>query len=128
AEGLIYCIQNHDQIGNRALGDRFESGEVFRSASLLLLFLPMTPLLFMGQEWGASSPFLYFTDHEPELGKLISAGRSREFEAFPEFADPARRAKIPDPQAYSTFIDSKLCWEEREMPEHAATLALYRAA
>jgi len=128
AEALVYCIQNHDQIGNRAFGDRFESGEVFRSASLLLLFLPMTPLLFMGQEWGASSPFLYFTDHEPELGRQVTAGRHREFEGFPEFADPVQREKIPDPQAHGTFADSKLCWAEREEPEHAATLTLYRAA
>jgi maltooligosyltrehalose trehalohydrolase len=128
AESLVYCIQNHDQIGNRALGDRLPVGEAFRGASLLLLFLPMTPLLFMGQEWGASSPFLYFTDHEPELGKLVSEGRRREFAGFPEFADPERQQQIPDPQAASTFEASKLRWSERELPEHAQMLELYRAA
>jgi len=128
AESLVYCIQNHDQVGNRALGDRFEHGAAFRSASLLLLFLPMTPLLFMGQEWGATSPFTYFTDHEPELGKLVSEGRRREFSGFPEFSDPDGQRKIPDPQARSTFMASKLRWAERELPEHAGTLELYRSA
>lgn len=128
AESLVYCIQNHDQVGNRALGDRLLPNVAFRSASLLLLFLPMTPLLFMGQEWGASSPFLYFTDHEPELGKLVSEGRRREFAGFPEFAAPEGQSKIPDPQDRSTFLASKLRWEERERPEHAQTLELYRSA
>ncbi len=128
AESLVYCIQNHDQVGNRALGDRLALTEAFRAASLLLLFLPMTPLLFMGQEWGATSPFLYFTDHEPELGKLVSEGRRREFSGFPEFSDPERQLAIPDPQAAETFNASKLRWSERERPEHATTLALYRAA
>jgi maltooligosyltrehalose trehalohydrolase len=80
AEALVYCIQNHDQIGNRAFGDRLDDvtgQEAFRAASLLLLFLPMTPLLFMGQEWAASTPFLYFTDHDAELGALIREGWRR---------------------------------------------------
>jgi maltooligosyltrehalose trehalohydrolase len=131
AEALVYCIQNHDQVGNRALGDRLSARighDRFRGASLLLLFLPMTPLLFMGQEWAASSPFLYFTDHEPQLGELVTEGRRREFAAFPEFSEPAQRQLIPDPQAASTFDASKLRWSERELPEHQTTLELYRAA
>jgi maltooligosyltrehalose trehalohydrolase len=131
AEELVYCIQNHDQVGNRPLGDRLSARighERFRGASLLLLFLPMTPLLFMGQEWAADSPFLYFTDHEPELGALVTAGRRREFAAFHEFAEPEQRRLIPDPQATSTFRASKLRWSERELPEHRQTLELYRAA
>lgn len=131
AHAFVYCIQNHDQIGNRALGDRLSaqlSPEAFRAASLLLLFLPMTPLLFMGQEWGARSPFLYFTDHEPELGRLVSEGRRREFASFAAFSDPAHREKIPDPQALSTFQASKLRWAEAELPESRQTLELYRAA
>jgi maltooligosyltrehalose trehalohydrolase len=131
ASSLIYCIQNHDQVGNRALGERLGSalaGELFRSASLLLLFLPMAPLLFMGQEWAASTPFLYFTDHEPELGRAVSEGRRKEFAAFPEFAEPAKRELIPDPQAAETFRASQLRWSERELPEHRETLELYRAA
>lgn len=131
AEALVYCIQNHDQVGNRALGERL-SAQIghswFRGASLLLLFLPMTPLLFMGQEWATTAPFLYFTDHEPELGRLVTEGRRREFAAFPEFADPEQRRAIPDPQALSTFQASKLRWSERELPEHRRTLELYQAA
>jgi maltooligosyltrehalose trehalohydrolase len=126
AEALVYCIQNHDQVGNRALGDRLDQtigDEAFRAASLLLLFLPMTPLLFMGQEWAAATPFAYFTDHDAELGALVREGRRREFAPFHEVVD-----QIPDPQALSTFERSKLRWGERELPKHRATLALYRAA
>lgn len=131
AEAFVYCIQNHDQVGNRAFGDRLNASlgrEAYLSASLLLLFLPMTPLLFMGQEWGASTPFLYFTDHEPELGQQVSNGRRREFAAFPDFASAEARARIPDPQAETTFLHSKLRWTERELPGHAAVLNLYRDA
>jgi maltooligosyltrehalose trehalohydrolase len=131
ASAFVYCIQNHDQIGNRAMGDRLSScvsSAAYRAASLLLLFLPMTPLLFMGQEWAARTPFLYFTDHDAELGERIRAGRRREFAAFPEFADPAARARIPDPQALATFQASKLRWGERDQPEHRETLTLYREA
>jgi maltooligosyltrehalose trehalohydrolase len=131
AEAFVYCIQNHDQIGNRAFGDRTTahlSHSAFRGASLLLLFLPMTPLLFMGQEWAASTPFLYFTDHHEELGQAIREGRRREFAGTPGFADETSRARIPDPQASSTFHSSKLLWSERELPEHRSTLELYRAA
>jgi maltooligosyltrehalose trehalohydrolase len=131
AEALVYCIQNHDQIGNRALGDRLHAVagyDAFRAASLLLLFLPATPLLFMGQEWAASTPFLYFTDHDAELGAQVREGRRREFAAFPEFADESAREQIPDPQAITTFEASKLKWSERALPEHRDTLELYRAA
>lgn len=131
AEQLVYCIQNHDQVGNRALGERLVADigdERFRAASLLLLFLPMTPLLFMGQEWGANTPFLYFTDHDEELGRLVREGRRREFAHFASFADEAARESIPDPQAEASFLRSRLAWSEREQPEPARTLALYRAA
>ena len=131
AEALVYCVQNHDQIGNRAFGDRLSARvghDFFRGASLLLLFLPMTPLLFMGQEWAASSPFLYFTDHEPELGKLVTAGRRREFAGFEGFSEQTQPQMIPDPQLAATFEASKLRWAERELPTHRQTLELYRAA
>jgi len=131
AEALLYCIQNHDQVGNRAFGDRLSarvSLDYFRGVSLLLLFLPMTPLLFMGQEWAASSPFLYFTDHEPELGRLVTEGRRREFSGFEEFAEPLDGRAVPDPQSAATFRASKLQWSERERPAHRQTLDLYRAA
>jgi maltooligosyltrehalose trehalohydrolase len=130
-ENLVYCLQNHDQIGNRACGERLVTliGQAkYRAAALLLLCLPMTPLLFMGDEWGATSPFLYFTDHEAELGALVSAGRRREFERFPAFAAGAAAQEVPDPQALATFERSKLRWEEAALGEHAATLALFRAA
>jgi maltooligosyltrehalose trehalohydrolase len=127
---LIYAIQNHDQVGNRALGERLSSAistDAYCAVSTLLLFLPMTPLLFAGQEWAASSPFIYFTDHDPELGRLISEGRRREFKAFSAFSDPGARAAIPDPQDVETFQRSRLKWDERAQGEHARVLALYRA-
>jgi maltooligosyltrehalose trehalohydrolase len=88
-----------------------------------LLYLPMVPLLFMGQEWAAGTPFLYFTDHEAELGKLVREGRRREFACFHELGE-----QIPDPQALETFQRSKLRWSERESAEHRETFELYRAA
>jgi maltooligosyltrehalose trehalohydrolase len=131
AESLVYCLQNHDQIGNRALGERLSqlaSSAGYRAAYVLLLTLPMTPLLFMGDEWAASSPFFYFTDHDAELGALIATGRRREFEHFAAFAEPSARERIPDPQADATFERSRLRWDERREGDHATTLALVRAA
>jgi maltooligosyltrehalose trehalohydrolase len=126
---FVVCLQNHDQIGNRAEGDRLNhavSAAAWRAASTLLLTSPMTPLLFMGQEWAASSPFQYFTDLEPPLGVLVTEGRRREFKDFPQFSDPGSRARIPDPQDPATFERSRLDWQERERQPHAASLALYR--
>ncbi len=126
---FIYTLQNHDQIGNRAFGERLNhqiDAAVFRAASTLLLFLPYTPLLFMGQEFGASSPFQFFTDHSPELGKLVTQGRRKEFQAFSEFADPQKRDRIPDPQAESTFLDSKLRLNEAARPPGSEIAALYQ--
>jgi maltooligosyltrehalose trehalohydrolase len=127
---LVHCIQNHDQTGNRALGERL--GEhvppaVYRAASTLLLMSPYTPLLWMGQEWAASTPFLYFTDHPEDLGRLVTEGRREEFRHFSAFRDPAKRDGIPDPQAPETFERSKLQWDERATGQHAGVLALYRA-
>ncbi|MFL5383379.1 MAG: malto-oligosyltrehalose trehalohydrolase [Longimicrobiaceae bacterium] len=135
AEGLppaafVHCIQNHDQVGNRALGDRLHHGidpAAYRAAVALLLLSPYTPLLWMGQEWAASSPFLYFTDHPQELGRLVTEGRRKEFQKFSAFADPETRERIPDPQAEETFTRSKLEWGERERMPHAGILALHRA-
>lgn len=121
---FVFCIQNHDQIGNRAFGDRLHHSipaAAYRAASALLLLLPETPLLFMGQEWGASTPFLYFTDHHEELGRLVSAGRRREFRRFSAFA-----GDVPDPQSSGTFERSRLQWEEVERAPHVATFRLYR--
>ena len=127
---FVVCVQNHDQIGNRAFGDRLHHSiapETWRAAIVLLLTTPMTPLLFMGQEWAASTPFQYFTDLEPELGKLVTAGRRKEFADFPEFSDPAARERIPDPQADSTFRQSQLRWDEHAGGDHRHSLALHRA-
>jgi maltooligosyltrehalose trehalohydrolase len=125
---FVYCLQNHDQVGNRAFGERLHHQidlAAYRAVSALLLMLPHTPLLFMGQEWAASSPFLYFTDHHPELGRLVTEGRRREFRAFSAFAGETAGAAIPDPQAADTFLASRLDWTERGAPSHAQMLQLY---
>jgi maltooligosyltrehalose trehalohydrolase len=127
-ERFIYCISNHDQTGNRAFGERLHhlvSPETARAAAALLCLLPYTPLLFMGQEWGATAPFLYFTDHDEELGRAIEEGRQREFARIFEHARQTEHT-IPAPQAEETFRKSKLDWGEIANPSHAGTLALYR--
>jgi maltooligosyltrehalose trehalohydrolase len=127
---FVVCLQNHDQVGNRALGERLHHQvglPDFRAASALLLCVPETPLLFMGQEWAASSPFLYFTDHEPGLGRAVTEGRRGEFAAFSAFADPGSRDSIPDPQREETFERSRLAWPEREAIPHAGVRRLYQA-
>lgn len=126
---FVFCLQNHDQVGNRALGERLHHQTdlaAYRAASALLLTLPETPLLFMGQEWAASSPFLYFTDHEAELGHKVTEGRRAEFSAFSAFADPATRDRIPDPQARETVERSRLQWSERQRMPHLGVLRLYQ--
>jgi len=125
----VFCLQNHDQVGNRAMGDRLHHRidlAAWRAASVLLLLLPETPLIFMGQEWAATTPFRYFTDHEPGLGRLVTEGRRWEFARFHAFADPATRDLIPDPQHVSTFEASRLDWAEADREPHAATRRLYQ--
>ncbi len=103
---FVICLQNHDQIGNRAMGDRLTAlakPEALRAAVALLLFTPQIPMLFMGEEWGTTTPFLFFTDHNEELGKLVTEGRRKEFAHFAAFSNPATREKIPDPNAAGTF-------------------------
>ncbi len=127
---FVYCLQNHDQIGNRALGDRLTDAidlPTYRAASALLLCAPQMPLLFMGQEWAAGTPFRYFTDHEPELGREVTAGRRREFRRFSAFAATDARDAIPDPQALATFLASRLDWDERDREPHAGIWRLYQA-
>jgi maltooligosyltrehalose trehalohydrolase len=126
---FVICIQNHDQIGNRAFGERLPAScdpAAYRAASAVLLLAPETPLLFMGQEWAASTPFLFFTDHHTALGEQIVQGRRREFEKFSAFRDQARRELIPDPQAPHTFLASRLDWSQPPREPHAGTLRLYR--
>jgi maltooligosyltrehalose trehalohydrolase len=128
-EHFVVCISNHDQVGNRAFGDRLDvviSPESYRAASALCLLVPYTPMLFMGQEWASSSPFCYFTDHEPTLGRNIAKGRRKEFEQFSAFRDPDKREKIPDPQAEQTFLSSKLNWAEIATGQHQSMLRLYQ--
>jgi maltooligosyltrehalose trehalohydrolase len=122
---FVVCTQNHDQVGNRAQGERLShlvSPECAKIAAALLLTSPFVPLLFQGEEWGASTPFLYFTDHEDqELGRAVSEGRRNEFRAFGW--DPAQ---VPDPQAPETFQRSKLDWAEASRSPHAELLAWYK--
>jgi maltooligosyltrehalose trehalohydrolase len=128
-ERFIHCISNHDQVGNRAFGERLHQlipGHAYRTLSVLLCLTPYTPMLFMGQEWSCSSPFLFFADHNEELGRKITEGRRKEFASNPEFSDPATREKIPDPQSPETFLASKLKWEEVEKGEHASMKKLYQ--
>jgi maltooligosyltrehalose trehalohydrolase len=107
---FVLFLQNHDQIGNRALGERLTrlaDPQALRAATALQLLCPMIPLLFMGEPWGAQEPFLFFTDHGDELAEQVREGRRREFAQFPAFADEAQRARIPDPNAQQTFDDSR---------------------
>ena len=127
---FVSFLQNHDQIGNRAFGERLAqlaAPEALRALTALILLAPSPPMLFMGEEWAASTPFLFFCDFELDLAKLVTEGRRHEFEAFPQFADAAVRATIPDPAAVTTFEASRLRWEERSAPQHAAALAFTTA-
>jgi maltooligosyltrehalose trehalohydrolase len=126
---FVVCLQNHDQVGNRALGDRLHhtiDRATYRALSVLLLLAPETPLLFMGQEWAASSPFQFFTDHAGDLGARVREGRREEFRGFRAFADAAGGERIPDPQAEATFERSRLRWEETTRPQHSQVTKLYR--
>jgi maltooligosyltrehalose trehalohydrolase len=125
-DNFLAYLQNHDQVGNRAQGDR--SSDLMDVARLkigaaLVLTTPFVPLLFQGEEWAASSPFLYFTDHrDAGLGRAVREGRRREFAAFgwkPE--------DVPDPQAPETFQRSKLKWSELSEAPHSEILEWYRA-
>jgi maltooligosyltrehalose trehalohydrolase len=128
-EHFVFFIQNHDQVGNRALGERLHhqiDGAAYRAASALLLLAPEAPMLFMGQEWAASTPFQYFTDHPEELGRKVSEGRRNEFRHFSGFSDAKARERIPDPQAASTFVASRLKWDEIVREPHASMLRLHQ--
>jgi maltooligosyltrehalose trehalohydrolase len=106
---FVSFLQNHDQIGNRALGERLHqlcSPQALEAATALLLLSPMIPLMFMGDEVNAREPFLFFTDHHGELAEAVREGRRNEFADFAAFHDPERRERIPDPNALSTFEQS----------------------
>jgi maltooligosyltrehalose trehalohydrolase len=103
---FVLFLQNHDQIGNRAFGERLTTladPAALEAAIALQLLCPQIPLLFMGEEDASRSPFLFFTDHQPELAASVREGRRNEFARFPAFADPATRERIPDPNAVRTF-------------------------
>ncbi len=126
---FVPFLQNHDQIGNRAFGDRLTSlatPEALRAAVAILLLAPQPPLMFMGEEWGTRTPFPFFCDFTGELAAAVTEGRRREFARFERFRDPAARASIPDPCAESTFRAAKLDWSELAVTDHAAWLQLYR--
>ncbi|REF32256.1 malto-oligosyltrehalose trehalohydrolase [Calidifontibacter indicus] len=121
---FVVSLQTHDQVGNRATGDRLSHlvspGRLAIGAALMLTS-PYTPMLFMGEEWGASTKWAYFTDHtDSALAQAVSKGRRAEF------AEHGWGDEVPDPQAASTMTDSVLRWEERDEPVHAALLAWYR--
>ena len=122
---LVAYSQNHDQIGNRAAGDRLSASRTLGQlsiAAVLTLAGPFTPMLFMGEEWGASTPWQFFTSHpEPELARTVAAGRIDEFARMGW--DPNT---VPDPQDPETFRRSKLHWSELNEGEHARLLDLYR--
>lgn len=122
---FVVAAQNHDQVGNRAGGERLsqlvDSGRA-KAAAALLLTSPFTPLLFQGEEWSASTPFLYFTDHhDPELGRRVSEGRRSEFASF------GWTGAVPDPQDPETFRRSVLRWHEMGEPAHREMLDWYRS-
>jgi maltooligosyltrehalose trehalohydrolase len=123
---FVVCLQNHDQIGNRARGDRITgtlSPGLLKVGAALLLTSPFTPMLFMGEEWGARTPWLFFTSHpEPALAEATAAGRIAEFAAH-DWGD----ADVPDPQDPATFTRSKLDWSELGKPEHRELLDFHRA-
>jgi maltooligosyltrehalose trehalohydrolase len=126
AHSFVIALQNHDQVGNRATGDRLgalvDEGAL-KAAAALLLTTPFTPMLFQGEEWAASSPFQYFTDHaDPGLGQAVSAGRRREFARSGWDPD-----SVPDPQDPHTFARSKLLWDELDAPFHHRMFEWYRA-
>ncbi len=126
---FVICLQNHDQIGNRAMGERLAAladPQALAAASALLLLSPFIPMLFMGEEWGSRTPFLFFTDHNEELANLVREGRRREFAHFAAFQDETRRAQIPDPNAHSTFDSSVPGQKEAAQPEHAMVLDLHK--
>ncbi|KQT14732.1 malto-oligosyltrehalose trehalohydrolase [Methylobacterium sp. Leaf399] len=118
---FVTFLQNHDQVGNRALGERLSALSDPKKLALAragLLLAPQIPMLWMGEEWSATAPFLFFVDFAPDhdLNKAVREGRRREFKSFAAFADDT--SVIPDPTEEATFLDSKIDWAERDRPGH----------
>ncbi|WP_027910443.1 malto-oligosyltrehalose trehalohydrolase [Pseudomonas sp. URMO17WK12:I4] len=122
---FVLFLQNHDQVGNRAVGERLRTltdDDSLKSATALLLLSPMIPLLFMGEEWGSEQPFQFFTSHNDELGEAVRKGRQNEFKDFSKFSGQA----IPAPNNASTFETSKPDHHHRDTADGEAWLAFYR--
>ncbi len=122
-QSFVCCLQDHDQIGNRAFGERTSAlvgPDLLKVGAALVLLSPFVPMLFQGEEWGASTPFLYFTDHQdPDLAQAVKEGRRREY--------PTRAGmEVPDPQDLTTFLSSKLDWAEPGRAPHAELLDWHR--
>ncbi len=127
---FVSFMQTHDQVGNRAFGERIHglsNPALLHATYACLLLSPHVPLLFMGDEYAASTPFLYFCDFGPELAEAVSRGRREEFGRFEGLSDEEARARIPEPNAESTFRASTLRWEERTESPHREWLADIRA-
>jgi maltooligosyltrehalose trehalohydrolase len=125
---FVDFLQNHDQVGNRAFGERLASlanESRLRALTAVFLLAPAPPMLFMGEEWGCTQPFLFFCDFDGELGEAVRNGRREEFARFAPFRDPAARARIPDPTAEPTFRRSVLDWSAAQSPGGRAWLARY---
>lgn len=126
---FVAFAQNHDQIGNRAFGDRLSAvatPEAVRAVGSIYLLLPQIPMLFMGEEWGTAQPFPFFCDFSPKLAGAVRTGRRVEFARFPEFQSPETRERIPDPTAEETFLSAKLAWADIGREPHAARLEWHR--
>jgi len=126
AGAFVSFLQTHDQVGNRAFGERIHAladPVLLRAACACVLLSPHAPMLFMGEEYAAATPFQYFCDFGPELADAVSRGRREEFGRFALFADESVRARIPDPNAESTFLASRLRWAERDTLPHREWLA-----
>jgi malto-oligosyltrehalose trehalohydrolase len=126
---FVGFLQNHDQIGNRAQGERITMlapREAVRCLTAVLLLAPQPPLLFMGQEFAAGTPFHFFCDFEPALARAVAEGRRAEFARFAQYVDAASREKIPDPGDAATFARSHLAWSELDEAEHARCLEFHR--
>jgi len=126
---FVSFIQTHDQVGNRAFGERLSmlaEEAPLRAATVAWLLAPSPPMLFMGEEFGAATPFLFFCDFGPELAAAVTSGRRREFARFARFSDPAVQATIPDPNANETFTRSKLDWTCVDREPHKRWMTFYR--
>ena len=129
ATAFVSFAQNHDQVGNRAFGERITAlagAQTLRALVTCMLLAPQTPLLFMGEEFAASSPFLFFCDFGPDLARDVTRGRREEFARFARFRDRSEREAIPDPNAWSTFIASKVDWREAAKLPGMEWRAFYR--